>query len=151
MKIKKTMDPEKGYTSKNELLIETQKHRNDVFRVISFLAMSLIEVGYDHDWTKIEYFDQFAQDTLERQDTTDFKSRPWYNIHAKDERHHLNAYLQDDIDFLDVLEFIVDCVVAGKARSGRVNKKFLELSGETLKKAYWNTVNKLIDEIEVEK
>ena len=151
MKIRKTEDPEKGYESKNGLYIDTQKHRIDVFHVMSFLALELIEAGYDHDWSKIKYFDQFAQDTLERKDTPDFKSRPWYNIHTKEERHHITANLRDDIDFIDILEFIADCVVAGKARSGRVNKKYLELSGETLKKAYWNTVNKLIDEIEVEK
>ena len=150
MRIKKTKNPEYGYENKDELFVETQQHRNDVFRLMSFIAMELMETGNQHDWSKIEYFDQFAQDTLERKDTPDFKSRPWYKVHTKEERHHLNANLPKDVDFVDVIEFICDCICAGKARSGRVEKKYLELSGDILKKAYWNTVNKLIQEVEVE-
>ena len=151
MKIKQTNNPEYGYESKEQLYLETEQHKMDVARLMSFIALELNEIGYNHDWTKIQYFDQFAKDTLERQDTPDFKSRDWYKIHTKEERHHLNANTTKDVDLLDVLEFICDCVVAGKARTGRVEKKYLELSGDILKKAFWNTVNKIIDEVQVEK
>ena len=151
MKIKQTNNPEYGYETKEQLYLETEQHKMDVARLMSFLALELNEIGYNHDWTKIQYFEQFAQDTLERQDTPDFKSRDWYKIHTKEERHHLNANTPKDVDLLDVLEFICDCVVAGKARTGRVEKKYLELSGDILKKAFWNTVDKLIDEVQVDK
>lgn len=151
MKIKQTNNPEYGYESKEQLYLETEQHKMDVARLMSFIALELNEIGYNHDWTKIQYFDQFAKDTLERQDTPDFKSRDWYKIHTKEERHHLNANTPKDVDLLDVLEFICDCVVAGKARTGRVEKKYLELSGDILKKAFWNTVDKLIDEVQVDK
>lgn len=151
MKIRKTSNPDDGYNNKEVLYIETEQHRNDVYRLMSFLSLELLEAGYSHDWTKIKYFDDFAKDTLERQDSKDFKSRPWYKIHTKEERHHLNVHIQDDIDLIDILEFICDCIVAGKSRTGRVDKKYLELSGDTLKKAYWNTVRKLTEEVEVEK
>ena len=151
MKIKQTNNPEYGYESKEQLYLETEQHKMDVARLMSFIALELNEIGYNHDWTKIQYFDQFAKDTLERQDTPDFKSRDWYKIHTKEERHHLNVNTPKDVDLLDVLEFICDCVVAGKARTGRVEKKYLELSGDILKKAFWNTVDKLIDEVQVDK
>lgn len=151
MKIKQTNNPEYGYETKEQLYLETEQHKMDVARLMSFIALELNEIGYNHDWTKIQYFDQFAKDTLERQDTPDFKSRDWYKIHTKEERHHLNANTPKDVDLLDVLEFICDCVVAGKARTGRVEKKYLELSGDILKKAFWNTVDKLIDEVQVDK
>ena len=151
MKIKQTNNPEYGYETKEQLYLETEQHKMDVARLMSFLALELNEIGYNHDWTKIQYFEQFAQDTLERQDTPDFKSRDWYKIHTKEERHHLNANTPKDVDLLDVLEFICDCVVAGKARTGRVEKKYLELSEDILKKAFWNTVDKLIDEVQVDK
>ena len=150
LKIKKTSNPEYGYKNKDELYLETQQHRVDVARLMSFIALELNEIGYKHDWSKIEYFDQFAKDTLERQDTPDFKSRDWYKVHTKEERHHLNANTPKDVDLLDVLEFICDCVVAGKSRTGRVEKKYLELSAVILKQAFWNTVNKIIDEVEIE-
>lgn len=150
LKIKKTNNPEYGYKNKDELYLETQQHRVDVARLMSFIALELNEIGYRHDWSKIEYFDQFAKDTLERQDTPDFKSRDWYKIHTTEERHHLNANTPKDVDLLDVLEFICDCVVAGKSRTGRVEKKYLELSAVILKQAFWNTVNKLTNEVELE-
>lgn len=149
MKIKKHHNPEHGYESKEQLLLETEQHRMDVAKLMMFLGLELIETGAEHDWTKIDYFNQFAEDTMQRETTPEFKKRPWYQIHVKKERHHLNAELPKDVDLIDVLEFICDCVCAGKARTGRVEKKFLELSGDTLKKAYWNTVNKMIDEVEI--
>lgn len=151
MKIKKTSNPEYGYETKEQLYLETEQHRMDVFRLMTMIGLELIEAGHQHDWSKIEYFDKFAEDTLERQDTPDFKSRPWYKIHTKEERHHLTAETPKDVDLIDVLEFICDCIVAGKSRTGRVEKKYLEIPGETLKKAFWNTVNKVIDEVDVEK
>ena len=151
MKIKKTSDPQHGYENKDVLYIETEQHRNDVFRLMSLLALELMETGNEHDWSKIEYFDQFAQDTLERKDTPDFKSRPWYKVHTTEERHHLTANTPNDVDLVDVIEFICDCVVAGKARTGRVEKKYLELPADVLKKAFWNTVDKMTKEVKVEK
>ena len=151
MKIKQTSNPEYGYENKEQLYLETEQHKIDVARLMNFLALELNEIGYNHDWTKIQYFEQFAKDTLERQDTPDFKSRDWYKIHTKEERHHLKANTPKDVDLLDVLEFICDCIVAGKARTGKVEKKYLELSGDVLKKAFWNTVDKIIDEVQVDK
>ena len=55
------------------------------------------------------------------------------------------------MDLIDLLEMIVDCVVAGKTRSGEVNNDFLILNDNILEDAYWNTVKKITDIVIVEK
>ena len=148
--IKKTNNPDYGYTNKVELLEETNQHREDVCKVMNVIGELIMERGGLHDWTKIKYFDDFAKDTLERLDTPDFKSREWYKTHTTLERHHINANVPGDVDLIDILEMIVDCVCAGKARSGEVNPEFLMLKQGVLKKAYWNTVKKISDTVVLE-
>ena len=149
--VKKTENPEYGYNSKEQLLRDTNQHRQDVGKVLGELSLYLFERGVAHDWSKLAFFEQFSQDTLERQDTPDFKSRPWYKIHTTKERHHVNANVPEDVDLIDLLEMIVDCVVAGKTRSGEVNNDFLILKDNILENAYWNTVKKITDTVIVEK
>ena len=149
--VKKTENPEYGYNSKEQLLRDTNQHRQDVGKVLGELSLYLFERGVAHDWSKLAFFEQFSQDTLERQDTPDFKSRPWYKIHTTKERHHVNANVPEDVDLIDLLEMIVDCVVAGKTRSGEVNNDFLILNDNILEDAYWNTVKKITDTVIVEK
>lgn len=149
--VKKTENPEYGYNSKEQLLRDTNQHRQDVGKVLGELSLYLFERGVAHDWSKLAFFEQFSQDTLERQDTPDFKSRPWYKIHTTKERHHVNANVPEDVDLIDLLEMIVDCVVAGKTRSGEVNNDFLILKDNILDDAYWNTVKKITDTVIVEK
>lgn len=148
--VKKTENPEYGYNSKEQLLRDTNQHRQDVGKVLGELSLYLFERGVAHDWSKLAFFEQFSQDTLERQDTPDFKSRPWYKIHTIKERHHVNANVPEDVDLIDLLEMIVDCVVAGKTRSGEVNNDFLILKDNILEDAYWNTVKKITDTVIVE-
>ena len=148
--VKKTENPEYGYNSKEQLLRDTNQHRQDVGKVLGELSLYLFERGVAHDWSKLAFFEQFSQDTLERQDTPDFKSRPWYKIHTTEERHHVNANVPEDVDLIDLLEMIVDCVVAGKTRSGEVNNDFLILKDNILDDAYWNTVKKITDIVIVE-
>lgn len=147
--VKKTNNPEKGYETKEQLLEDTKQHITDVGKVLSSLSYELVDRGDYHDWSKIEYFDQFAQDTLERKDTPDFKSRAWYNVHTKEERHHINARVPDDVNFIDILEMIVDCCVAGKTRTGSVNDEFLIIPQSVLNDAYWNTVELIKNNIQV--
>lgn len=148
--IKKTNNPDYGYTNKVELLEETNQHREDVCKVMNIIGELIMERGRLHDWTKIKYFDDFANDTLERLDTPDFKSREWYKTHTTLERHHINANVPDDVNLIDILECICDCICAGKARSDEVDLKFLVLKDNALKEAYWNTVNLINNFVEVD-
>lgn len=145
--VKNTSNPNEGYSDKEVLKNDTIQHQKDVANVLSMIAEHLKQIGSKHDWTKIEYFDDFANDTLERLDTPDFKSREWYKIHTTLERHHINARVPSDVDLFDVLEMIVDCLVAGETRGVDFNPYFLILKSGVLDKAYWNTVWKIKDNI----
>lgn len=57
--------------------------------------------------------------------------------YIKAERHHLLSNCPDDVNLIDVLEMISDCVCAGMARSGEVRD--LEIDDNILKKAVNNT------------
>ena len=147
--IKKTDNPELGYTDENKLKEDIEQHRVDVCHVMDMISAHMTDIGVAHDWTKIAYFDKFAQDTLERLDTPEFKERDWYSIHTSLERHHVNAHVPEDVDLFDIIEMIVDCIVAGMARS-TFNPEFLVLKDENvLEDAYWNTIEKLEDKIKL--
>ena len=148
--VKKTFDPQDGYTDRESLYCDVEQQREDVAKCMYMLANHLCDIGEKHDWTKIEYFDDFAKDSLERLTTPNFKNRDWYNIHCSKERHHLNSKIPTDVDLFDVLESICDCIIAGKTRNGTVNPFFLILKNGILEKAYWNTVEKISKNIKVE-
>ena len=141
--IVKTGNPEEGYSDKEELFNDVLQHKKDVSECMDMLSEHIHEIGENHDWTKVEFFDEFANDTLERLDTPDFKERDWYNIHCNFERHHINAFVPDDVDFFDLLEFISDCLIAGKTRSGDVNYDVFNIDENIILKSYFNTVAKI--------
>lgn len=147
IEVKKTTNPDDGYEDIDILFKDTLQHKKDVGLVLANIGKYIKEKGECHDWTKVEFFDNFAKDCLERKDTMDFKQRDWYHIHTTKERHHLNASCPEDVDLFDVLEMIVDCIIAGKTRTGEVNKYFLILKEDMLEKAYWNTVKKINDSV----
>ena len=124
-------------------------HRDDVNKVISVLSLMLSENGVKHDWTKKSEEKMFYKDFLATlNDGKDFVSGEWYQLHVNTERHHLLSRCPDDVNLLDVIEMIVDCVCAGKTRSGEVRD--LEISTDILEKALKNTV-KLVDDMTVVK
>lgn len=138
--VRKTSNPDNGYEDEDDLLIDTLNHIEDVGRVMYMLAGHMEDIGDWHDNTKMEYFDDFKKDCLERLTTPEFKKRDWYKIHTTKERHHINANVPNDVNLFDLLEMIVDCLVAGKTRSGTVNYDFLVIPDNILKDSYWNTV-----------
>ena len=118
-------------------------HRQDVKNVMNHLALQLMKQGDIHDFTKKSHEKLFYDNFLSTiNNNTDFVNDEWYQLHIKEERHHLSSYLHQDINLLDVIEMIVDCVCAGKSRSGEIRP--LEIDQEILTKALNNTV-KLID------
>ena len=89
----------------------------------------------NHDHDKITDIDGFHRDFV-----TGFTQTTWWDKHRVLNRHHLNIAdgVRDDVNLIDVMDFIVDCVMAGMARSGAVYP--LALSPELLEKAFQNTV-----------
>ena len=124
-------------------------HMADVVIVMDELGTMLCEMGERHDWTKKSEEKMFYSDFIEAMaGGIDFVSGEWYQLHVNTERHHLLSRCPEDVNLLDVIEMIVDCVCAGKTRSGEVRD--LEISTDILEKALKNTV-KLIDDMTVVK
>lgn len=133
--------------SKEELLENSEIHRNDVKRGMYLLAEKIKEAGVKHDFTKVEYIDEFYE-SFSKQNDNEFKKDWWYQNHISKERHHLNANAPVDVNLVDVLEHLVDCVMAGKGRSGSITPEALKFKDpELLETAYWNTVEMLDKEV----
>ena len=124
-------------------------HIADVRAVMDEIGTMFCENGEKHDWTKKAEEKMFYGDFLETMaGGIDFVSGKWYQHHVNTERHHLLSRCPEDVNLLDVIEMIVDCVCAGKTRSGEI--RGLEITPEILETAMKNTV-KLIDDMTVVK
>ena len=120
-------------------------HKKDVENTMTRLSIILDQQGKSHDWSKLAYEDEFWEDfQAALLNSKNFVEGSWYQRHIREERHHPTSYCHEDIDLLDIIEMVVDCVCAGKARAGKVRQ--LEINDEILKKAFDNTV-KLVDDI----
>lgn len=148
--IKKSQDADtrssKGNVTKDKLLKHTLSHISDVKNVGKWLSEELVLQIGNHDHTKVEYIDQFYEDFTSGKQGADFKALPWWKEHMK-ERHHLNDSVPDDVDLIDVLEMVIDCTVAGLARSGEVYP--IEISDDVIKKAINNTKDLIIANTEI--
>lgn len=114
-------------------------HREEVKSVIQELGDKLIDIGVEHDYTKLQYEEEYFRDfkdTLEN--GSDFTKGEWYQMHIHKEKHHPTAYCHDDINLLHIIEFISDVLVATAARKGEA--EMVELPPEILQKAYENTI-----------
>jgi len=125
-------------TSKDTLLKSSYQHIEDVRQGMYFFSRLLAEASKEHDFDKISDIDGFHRDFL-----TGFKEHSWWDNHRKVNRHHLLEAdgVPDDVNLVDVIEMIVDCVMSGMARSGSVYP--LNISPEVLMKAFNNTVELL--------
>ncbi len=130
--------------SKEELLKNSRQHIEDVRKGLSFLEELLETAGSKHDYTKIHNINEFYTDFQ-----TGFKKQDWWKMHQEKERHHFNTkkYIQKDVNLIDVLEQIVDGVMAGMARSGKYRKEVPDT--KLLLKAYNNTAKLLLDKIQI--
>lgn len=130
--------------SKDTLLASSHQHIADVREGLRFLGSVLAKAAENHDFDKITDIDGFHRDFL-----TGFKQTEWWDRHRILNRHHINVDdgIRSDVNLIDVLDFIVDCVMAGMARSGSVYP--LKLSPELLEMAFQNTVDLLKNNVQV--
>ena len=130
--------------TKEQLLASSVQHIEDIRAGLEFFRQKLIEQGLLHDHDKISDIDGFHADFR-----TGFKQQGWWDNHRKVNRHHLTAEdgIPADVNLIDVLDFIVDCVMAGMARSGSVYP--LSLPPELLERAFQNTVALLKENVTV--
>ena len=100
----------------------------------------------EHDHTKIDYIDEYYDNFSSGRQGAEFKKLSWWQKHMT-ERHHLNDSVPDDVNLIDVLEMVIDCTVAGLARSGEVYP--ISIPDDVLVRAIENTKNLIIDSVEV--
>lgn len=113
-------------------------HRSDVAAVMYELSRMVDAVGENHDCTKKSQERMFYRDFVNTQENgADFVNGEWYKLHVLAERHHLLSHCPDDVNLIDVIEMIADCVCAGMARSGEVRD--LEIDEDILSRAVKNT------------
>lgn len=123
-------------------------HREDVNQVMYELSQMIDKRGENHDCTKKSQEKMFYKNFLSTMNEgTDFVNDEWYQLHIKAERHHLLSHCPDDVNLIDVLEMISDCVCAGMARSGEIRD--LEIDSDILNRAVQNTAKMIKDMIEV--
>jgi hypothetical protein len=131
--------------SKETLLASSHQHIGDVQEAIGLFAGLLYEQAKVHDFDKISDIDGFHRDFL-----TGFKETTWWDKHRKVNRHHLlnPDGVPQDVNLIDVLDMIADCVMAGMARTGSVYP--LDIPAEVLMRAFHNTVELLKAQLKVE-
>ncbi len=129
-----------------ETLIESSiQHIDDVKKGIDYFKELLDESAEKHDFDKLTELDHFHADFV-----TGFKETGWWDNHRKVNRHHLLQAdgIPADVNLIDVLDMIVDCVMAGMGRTGNVYP--LNIDTTVLMTALNNTVALLKGQIEVE-
>ena len=133
--------------SRDELLMSTEMHIDDVRKAMKFIRHQIFKAALRHDFTKLSRFTEFYEQFHEAQITGHWGVGWFDQIHIVDERHHLKDNCPEDVDLVDVLEMLCDCVMAGLARTGHYREE--EPDAEILVKAYKNTVKMLLDNTEV--
>lgn len=138
-----------GKVSFDEFQKSNDMHIRDVSNIMNMLADVIKITGENHDWTKKEYEEQFYEEFTESmKNNGDFSDdSKWYQNHIRQERHHINSYVHEDVDLIDVLEMISDCISAGLARSGKVRP--IEIDKDVLYKAFENTCKLILNNCEL--
>lgn len=131
--------------TKQQLLDSSLQHISDVRRGLELMAGMLIEAGARHDYTKLTMIDAFHRDFV-----TGFKEVSWWEEHRKKERHHIvgNEHIPEDINLIDVIECIVDGVMAGLARAGHY--RYEPIDPDILALAVKNTADIIIKNTRVD-
>jgi hypothetical protein len=131
--------------SKDTLLASSKQHISDVRKALDFFMAQVCAAGQRHDTDKITDIDGFHRDFI-----TGFKQTDWWDAHRKLNRHHLLQAdgVPTDVNLIDVLDMIADCVMAGMARTGSVYP--LNIEPDVLMRAFQNTVELLKANVRVE-
>lgn len=130
--------------SKDTLLASSKRHIGDVGQALAFFQMLITAAAVRHDYDKLTDIDGFHRDFV-----TGFakNNQAWWDAHRKLNRHHLNMAdgIPEDVNLIDVLDYIADCTMAGMARSGDVYD--ITLPADVLLRAFANTAAMLKREV----
>ena len=125
----------------------TGEHILHVREGLYFFSDMLMNAAEKHDYTKLSEMEAYHRTLTTLTPGSQVKASPWYKMHISKERHHLLSKAPDDVNLVDILEYVTDCVMAGLSRTGEVSP--LELSDELLQNAFKNTVELLKTNVEL--
>jgi hypothetical protein len=130
--------------SKETLYNSSVQHIGDVQAALRFFRVELEDAAACHDTDKLTDIDGFHADFV-----TGFAQTGWWDRHRQLNRHHLLQPdgVRDDVNLIDVLDMIADCVMAGMARTGSVYP--LNIDPDVLRRAFDNTVELLKSNVKV--
>ena len=130
--------------SKETLYSSSEQHIGDVRAALAFFRKEIDAASERHDYDKLSDIDGFHADFV-----TGFKQTGWWDRHRQLNRHHLlqTDGVREDVNLIDVLDMIADCVMAGMARTGSVYP--LNLDPDVLRRAFDNTVELLKQQVVV--
>ena len=129
------------------------RHINDVQKGCAFIANKIIEAGIKHDNTKMTMADVDIFIEERELGMLNYKDSNWLKSHRNNNRHHFHSLdnCPDDYNLIDIIEALVDCTVAIKARRGQTAKMSSDfINPELLGKAFKNTLEMLENEIIIE-
>ena len=130
-----------------------ESHQRDVHELAKAFARAIVRQTSNHDWTKTfePYKSMFYRDFCDTMNGhIKFEDGEWAKIHYDElERHHLLRHVPDDVNLIDVIEMLCDCVCAGMARSNDVYN--VTIPEDVLAKATANTFDMLKKHVIVEK
>lgn len=130
--------------AKDTLLESTHNHIHDVRDGFDLIKKRIDQQARNHDRTKLTHIDEFHEDFK-----TGFKNKSWWEMHQRKERHHFknSECIPADVDLVDILDQIIDGIMAGMARSGEYRQE--PMPPELLQRAYENTVKYVLKHVEV--
>jgi len=131
--------------SEAQLLEASRQHINDIGLAMRFFRSLILRAMQVHDFDKFTDIKSFHEDFL-----TGFKQTGWWDRHRRVNRHHLLVAdgVPEDVNLIDVLDLIADCVMVGMGRSGQVRE--FNIGPEVLMTAYKNTVELLKNQVVVD-
>jgi hypothetical protein len=136
--------------TKDKLDAQTKQHIMNVGAILGVANMIMLETGENHDWTKTEFLDDFYKNNIDSEEGMNFKDGEWYKGHMQLEDHHPQTQLnKNTINLWNIFEMIADCIDSGLGRYGEIDMSYFELSDEVLQAAYKNTVEILINHVEL--
>ena len=132
--------------SKDTLLASSHQHVGDIAQAFEFFKEMIDRQVAIHDHDKFSDINGFHSDFV-----TGFKEHSWWDNHRRVNHHHLlqDDGIPEDVNLIDVLDLIVDCTMAGLARSGDVFP--ITIAPEVLMLAFENTCKLLREKTEVVK
>ena len=127
-----------------QLCDSSVQHREDVVKGFEFFVRMMRRQARLHDYDKLSDIEGFHRDFK-----TGFAQTDWWDTHRKINRHHLLQPdgVPDDVNLVDIFDLIVDCTVAGMARTGDVFP--ITVSDDVLRRAFENTCTLLRNHVSV--